>query len=157
MSLYPLIKSGFSLSTWDFSIKDIFFFDSDRYEVVFGKNRKHEIGQYIKNGDMNKESLSSYRVINEGFKKGKWFIITDRDTTDEFKKDYIKKKEDFAKKEKDMLYRDLLLSALEQMEDLSENQKRAFEEEETNCSYERLEELITALMSSFSKSNKDTI
>lgn len=54
--------------------------------MTFGKNKKHEIGctQSCDEG----LDYTSYNTIRKAFTEGKWFRITEENTTDEFKEEY---------------------------------------------------------------------
>lgn len=66
--------------------------DNKKITITFGKNRKHEIGsvQSCTEG----LDFTSYETIRKAFREGKWFIITDEDTTDDFKEEYKVKEEE---------------------------------------------------------------
>lgn len=59
--------------------------NSKKIVMTFGKNKKHEIGctQSCDEG----LDYTSYKTIRKAFVEGKWFRITEEDTTDEFKKE----------------------------------------------------------------------
>lgn len=119
--------------------------DGSKHEITFGKNRKHEIGQCIRYDDIKNSNLSSYRVIDKGFRKGKWFRISEKDTTDEFKKNYVKRKEELTKKKIDKLNRDILKNFIRGQEDLSEEKRSIYLKQIEQDSSKNIEKLIEAL------------
>lgn len=58
--------------------------------ITFGKNKNNEIGS----SQSCDEGLdyTSFECINKAFKNGEWYRITENDTTQDFKDDYIKKR-----------------------------------------------------------------
>ncbi|HCL4447172.1 TPA: hypothetical protein N2D16_002777 [Clostridium botulinum] len=120
--------------------------EGSKHEILFGKNKDDEIGQYIRYDDIKNSNLTSYKVIERGFKEGKWFIITDKDTSDEFKADYNKRKAEFEKEESKNFYRDVLKNALNGMKELSEEDKNKHMKFLDKASYEELENLFDSLM-----------
>ena len=82
-------------------LKEPFVVDiyGSKHEVIFGKNRKGEIGQCIRYDDIENSNLCSFEVVNKGFIEGKWFVITDIDTSDDFKSEYNKRKIEYEKEE----------------------------------------------------------
>lgn len=72
-------------------LKETFVVELNGKKIVmtFGKNRKHEIGctQSCNEG----LDYTSYKTIRKAFTEGKWFRITEEDTTGEFKEDYKNK------------------------------------------------------------------
>ncbi|MBD5589334.1 hypothetical protein [Clostridium botulinum] len=121
--------------------------DGSKHEITFGKNNKGEIVQCIKYGDIKNSKLCSYAVIEKAFKEGKWFVITDKNTSDDFKKDYNKRKAEFKKEESKEFYRDILKNAIRGMKELSEEDKNRHMEFLDNTSYEELGKLFDSLMS----------
>lgn len=115
--------------------------NGSKHEITFGKNNKDEIVQCIKYDDTKNSNLCSFQVIEKGFKKGKWFVITDKDTSDEFKKDYNKRKEESKE-----FYKDILKNALKGMKELTEEDKNKHMQFLDKASYEELEKLFDSLM-----------
>ena len=123
--------------------------DGSKHEVTFGHNKKENyIGQCIKYDDIKNSKLTSYKVVRKGFIEGKWFIITNKDTTDEFKHDYDKRKAEYHKQETEKWYRQGLTNVIKEHKDLNENQKNKCIEEIANASYEELESLMDSLFKS---------
>lgn len=120
--------------------------NGSKHEITFGKNNKDEIVQCIKYDDIKNSNLCSFEVIEKGFKEGKWFVITDKDTSDEFKADYNKRKAEFKKEESKNFYRDILKNALNVMKELSEEDKNKHIQFLDKASYEELESLFDSLM-----------
>lgn len=113
--------------------------DGSKHEITFGKNRKHEIGQHIRYNDIKNSNLCSFEVINQGFQKGKWFTITDKDTTESFKQDYLKRKVDYEKTQREELYRDLLTSMVEKKYADDKEKRNLLLKDINNFSYEELD------------------
>jgi len=64
-------------------LKDNFVVEIDghKYDITFGKNRKHYIGTFV--SLYPSPVLSSYEIINKGFTTGKWYRVTDVDLSKE--------------------------------------------------------------------------
>lgn len=116
--------------------------DGIKHEITFGKNRKHEIGQHIRYSDIKNSNLCSFEVINLGFQKGKWFIVSDKDTTESFKQDYLKRKEDYENTQREELYRDLLTAVIEKKYALDEEKRNRLLKDIDKLSYEQLSDII---------------
>ncbi|BAO04749.1 ATP-dependent helicase [Clostridium botulinum B str. Osaka05] len=74
-------------------------------------------------------------------------MITDKDTSDEFKDDYNKRKAEYEKEESKEFYRDILKNAIRGMKELSEEDKNRHTQFLNNASYEELEKLFDSLIS----------
>jgi hypothetical protein len=133
--IYSLLKETFVVEI-----------DGSKHEITFGKNRKGEIHQCIKYNDIKKSGLCSFEVVRKGFTEGKWFAITDIDTSDEFKDDYNKRKEEHEKQELKEFYKDILLSALSHIKDLTDEDRLLQKESINSFSFEELEQLFGHLM-----------
>lgn len=125
--------------------------DGGKHEITFGKNRKGEIGQCIKYDDIGNSSLCSFEVIKKGFREGKWFVITDTDTSDEFKDNYNKRKEEYEKESLKEMYKSILKNAIDHTKDLSQEQRTKYTREIEDSSYEDLENLFNSLMKNVKK------
>ena len=68
-----------------------------KISIIFGKNENDEIGTT----QMCEEGLdyTSYETISRSFKEGKWFKVTNRNTSKEFKEEFEKKRSERLKKE----------------------------------------------------------
>lgn len=120
--------------------------EGSKHEITFGYNKEENyIGQCIKYDDIKNSKLCSFEVIQKGFKKGKWFIITDKDTSEEFKTDYEQRKAEYQKEETEKWYRQGLINVIKEHKDLNKEQKENCIQEIENASYEKLEELMKAL------------
>lgn len=120
--------------------------DGSKHEITFGHNKEENyIGQCIKHDDIKHSKLCSFEVINKGFTKGKWFIITNKDTSDNFKADYEQRKIQYEKEETEKWYRQGLTNVIKEHKDLNEKQRNKFIKEIENASYEELEDLMKAL------------
>lgn len=128
-------------------LKETFVVDinGSKHEITFGKNRKDEICQCIKYDDIMYSNLTSYKVVEKGFKEGKWFTITDIDTTDEFKTNYVNRKTQYEKEETKQWYKQLLNNVVRVANDLTEEQKTGLLQSTENISYEELEGLVNTL------------
>lgn len=98
--------------------------NGSKHEITFGKNRKGEIGQYIRYDDIKSSNLNSYKVVEKGFREGKWFIITDIDTSNEFKSNYMKEKFNIREKKTEQWYKKILNNAIEDDKEISIEQKK---------------------------------
>jgi len=104
-------------------LKETFVVEINGKKIVmtFGKNKKHEIG-CTQSCDEGLE-YTSYKTIRRAFTEGKWFRITEEDTTDDFKEDYkIKEAE-----RKRILIRevsiDILINAINMLTSISKEEK----------------------------------
>lgn len=125
-----------------------------KHEITFGKNRKHEIGTSIRYDDIQNSSLTSYNVIEKGFRIGKWYIISDKDTTDEFKAEYNKRKEEHEKQEAEDFERGILSNFIRECKNLDKEQEQALVETLKSLSSEELNKMYKKLMSKFNKNDK---
>jgi len=125
--------------------------DGSKHEITFGKNRKGEIGQCIKYDDIGSSWLCSFEVINKGFRTGKWFTITDTDTSDEFKSDYNERKSKYEIESGKELYKSMLRNAIAHAKDMSEEQRSKFTQEIEESSYDKLENLVKTIMENLEK------
>jgi hypothetical protein len=120
--------------------------EGSKHEIIFGKNRKGEIGQCIRYDDIENSNLTSYKVIEKGFKQGKWFIVTSADTSDKFKDNYNKRKEEYNQKSIENMYREILNNVINDSEKLTEEQKNEHKQDIENSSFEELEKLMNILI-----------
>jgi hypothetical protein len=134
----------------EYLLKETFVVDIDgsKHEITFGHNKKENyVGQCIKYGDIKNSGLCSFEVINRGFKEGKWFIITDKDTSVEFKADYKKRQAQYEKEETEKWYKGILSNVIKEHKDLNNEQKDGYLQKINNeWSYEELETLMNSLM-----------
>lgn len=123
--------------------------DGSKHEITFGHNKKENyVGQCIKYDDIKNSNLTSHKVVRQGFKDGKWFVITETDTSDEFKQDYDKRKAEYQKKETENWYKDILCDVIKEHKDLTNEQKEGYFNKINNeWSYEELEHLMEGLLS----------
>lgn len=129
-------------------LKESFVVDIDgsKHEITFGKNRKNEIGQCIIYDDIKSSKLCSYEVVLKGFREGQWFIVSDIDTTEDFKIEYNKRKEEYEKASTKKMYVSILKNVIESIEDLTKNQKDKYLLDIENSSYEELENYMNNIM-----------
>ena len=68
-----------------------------KISITFGKNENDEIGttQFCEEG----LDHTSYKTIDKAFREGKWFKVTNRNTSKEFKEEFEKKRSERLKKE----------------------------------------------------------
>lgn len=123
--------------------------DDSKHEITFAKNRKREIGQCIRYDDIKNSNLCSFEVVREGFKKGKWFRITDKDTTEEFKAAYIERKEEHSRKEHLKTMRKILINCIKSHNNLPKEQKENFIKSVENASPEEIDRLFGFLMDKY--------
>lgn len=131
-------------------LKETFIVDIDgsKHEITFGHNKKENyVGQCIKYDDIKNSNLTSYKVIQKGFREGTWYIITEKDTSDEFKQDYDKRKAQYEKEEIEKWYKDILSNVVKERKDLNDEQKNGYLQKINNeWSYEELETLMNSLL-----------
>ena len=124
--------------------------DGSKHEIMFGKNRKHEIWFTSRYDELSEVRLCSSEIIEKGFREGKWYIITDIDTTDEFKADSDKRNEEYEKAQMKEWYKTISKNAIRSIEDIDDKQRNKYINVIENSSYEELEILVNTLL----KNNK---
>lgn len=131
-------------------LKETFIVDIDgsKHEITFGHNKKENyVGQCIKYDEIKNSKLTSYKVIQKGFREGKWFIVTENDTSDEFKIDYDKRKVQHMREETESWYKKVLSNVIKSKEDLDTKRKDILIQQIEDSSYEELDTLMHTLMS----------
>ena len=125
-------------------LKESFVVDINncKHEITFGKNRKSEIGSCITYDDINNSKLCSYDVIEKGFRDGEWFIISDTNTSDEFKEEYKNMKIKHERNENKEMYLKILKNVINSNDKLSDEEKSECIVCVENSSYEELEDCI---------------
>ena len=128
----------------------------DKYEIMFGKNKKNEIGQNIRYGDMIPKDRfrTSYKVINDAFKYGTWYIIDDKDTTKEYKSNYREELKKFEQNEELECNKGILKNAIRSYvgdNKLSKEKIKGYYEEIDNLNLNESREFIKILLSKFDK------
>lgn len=100
-------------------LKETFVVELDDKKIVitFGKNRKHEIGstQSCNEG----LDYTSFETIRKAFREGKWFRISEEDTSDSFKECYELKEKEREKKSMRADRIDLLTKTLNRIKESS--------------------------------------
>ena len=83
----------FNLLKYNFVVE----LNGKKISITFGKNENDEIGttQSCEEG----LDYTSYETISRSFKEGKWFKVTNKDTTKKFKTEFEKKRSERLKKE----------------------------------------------------------
>lgn len=129
-------------------LKETFVVELNGKKIVmtFGKNRKHEIGctQSCNEG----LDYTSYKTIRKAFTEGKWFRITEEDTTDEFKEQYNIDKDERYRQEERKFMIDMLNRAVE-LSEVDDATKEKHYQEIKLMSDEKLKELTEILFSQF--------
>ncbi|XZN14455.1 hypothetical protein ACSW9O_15420 (plasmid) [Clostridium perfringens] len=117
--------------------------DGDRYDITYGKNKKGEIG-FVQRCYPNVVSRCSFEVTKDAFTKGKWFIVTDEDLTEEEQKEKLEELEKMKDREelstrKDWIERilNLLLKT-----DKQKAHRKSYEEELMNMSREEFVDFL---------------
>lgn len=104
-------------------LKETFVVEIDDKKIVitFGTNRKHEI-RCTQSCDEGLD-YTSYKAIRKAFTEGKWFGITEEDTTEEFKEEYKVKEAE----RKRILMREtnisILTNAISKIESISQEER----------------------------------
>lgn len=131
-------------------LKETFVVEINKRKIVmtFGKNRKHEI-ECTQSCDDGLE-FTSYETIEKAFREGKWFVITDKDTTEEFKEQYKVYKEGKVRKEEREFMIDMLNRAVELSKADDETKEKHYQEIKL-MNDKKLKELTEILFSSFKK------
>ena len=83
----------FNLLKYNFVVE----LNGKKISMTFGKNENDEIGttQFCEEG----LDYTSYETISRSFKEGKWFKVTNKNTTKKFKEEFEKKRSERLKKE----------------------------------------------------------
>lgn len=116
-----------------------------KHEITFGKNRKAEIGQCILYDDILNSKLTSHEVIEKGFRKGVWFVVSDDDTSDEFRTDYRNKKTHHEKEELRQFLQTILVTAINTTGELTEAERENLLRRIKESSCEELDYLVKSL------------
>ena len=97
----------FNLLKYNFVVE----LNGKKISITFGKNKNDEIGttQACEEG----LDYTSYETINRAFKEGRWFKVTNRSTSKEFKAEFEKKRSERLKKE----YREAMIFMLSRLGD----------------------------------------
>ena len=97
----------FNLLKYNFVVE----LNGKKISMTFGKNENDEIGttQFCEEG----LDCTSYETINRAFKEGRWFKVTNRNTSKEFKAEFEKKRSERLKKE----YREAMIFMLSRLGD----------------------------------------
>lgn len=120
--------------------------DGIKHEITFGLNKKENyIGQTIFYNDIKNSNLCSYEVIRKGFTEGKWFIIAEEDTSEEFKADYRSREESYKKEQTREMNIGIITNAIRQLKDLDEDDKKKYIEELHHKTDDELNSLIKVI------------
>lgn len=134
--MYNLLKENFVVEI-----------DGCKHGLTFGLNKDNEISRCCRHDDIKHSNLISSDVMERGLREGKWFIVTNKDTTEEFKREYNEIKEKYKQAEIEQWYRDILIRALARG---IKNKTITIEDEMINylldCSFEELQECMDRLM-----------
>lgn len=132
-------------------LKETFVVELNNKKIVmtFAKNRKHEIGctQSCNEG----LDYTSYKTIRKAFTEGKWFRITEIDTTDEFKEDYKIKE---AERKRVSIREEriaILTNAISMIESIPQEERNKHTAELQDMSDDELKKLIQSLFDKFKK------
>lgn len=132
-------------------LKETFIVELNGKKIVmtFGKNRKHEIGcsQSCHEG----LDYTSYETIRKAFTEGKWFRITEEDTTNEFKEEYKIKEEEKEKISLREFRIDILTNAINKIKSFTQEEKDSHITGLQNMSDDELEKLTDSLFNTFKK------
>lgn len=123
--------------------------NNKKIEITFGKNRKHEIG-YSQRSNEELE-YTSYETIRKAFKEGKWFRITEEDTTDDLKNEYREKEEERKRIALREGMIDILTTAINRVSSFTKEERDIHISGLQNMTDNELDKLTKALFSSFKK------
>lgn len=130
-------------------LKETFVVELNGKKIVmtFGKNRKHEIGctQSCDEG----LDYTSYKTIRKAFTEGKWFRITEEDTSDEFKERYKIKEAERKRTSMRKGRIDILSNAISMLETISQEEKDRHITGLQDMSDDELEKLMEVLFNKF--------
>ena len=132
-------------------LKETFVVELNGKKIVmtFGKNRNHEIGctQSCDEG----LDYTSYKTIRKAFSEGKWFRITEEDTSDEFKDEYIIKEAERKRIAKRKARIDVLSKSISMLDEIPQKEKDKYISGLQNMSDDELEKLTESLFNKFNK------
>lgn len=132
-------------------LKETFVVEVNGKKIVmtFGKNRKHEIGctQSCDEG----LDYTSYKTIRKSFMEGKWFRITEKDTTEEFKEDYRTKEEERKRISMREGRIDILTNAIDMVTSVQKEERDKHIAGLQDMSDEELEKLTEYLFNKFKR------
>src|SRR5574344_2428759 len=132
----------FNLLKYNFVVE----LNGKKISITFGKNENDEIGttQFCEEG----LDYTSYETINRAFKEGKWFKVTNRNTSKEFKAEFEKKRSERLKKE----YREAMIFMLSRLGDGYKGKTREeLEEELSEWTDEDLELCVSKISENYKK------
>ena len=115
--------------------------------MTFGKNRKHEIS--CNQSSDEKLDYTSYKTIQKAFTEGKWFRVTKKDTTDEFKENYSIKETERKRISIRTGRIELLTKSINALNSAPEEEKNRLIKELQFKTDEELEELTKLLFKEF--------
>lgn len=126
----------FNLLKYNFVVE----LNGKKISITFGKNENDEIGttQACEEG----LDYTSYETINKAFREGKWFKVTNKDTTKKFKTEFEKKRSERLKKE----HREAMIFMLSRLTKGYKGMTREeLEEELSEWSDEDLEKVVNKI------------
>lgn len=136
----------FNLLKYNFVVE----LNGKKISMTFGKNENDEIGttQFCEEG----LDYTSYKTIDKAFREGKWFKVTNRNTSEEFKAEFGKKRLERLKKE----YRETMIFMLSRLiKGYKGMTREELEEELSEWSDKDLELCIDKLAENYKKESMD--
>lgn len=125
--------------------------EGHKYGLTFGINKSDEIGSYILYDQFHRNSLSSYKILEKGFQNGKWFIVTENNTSEEFKDLYKTKLNIYKEKEKRKDYKEILINFILSQDNLAQKEKNRYITDINTYSDNIIEKLVNQLFKSCDK------
>lgn len=123
--------------------------DKTKYEIRFESTEDFIINKNIKNIDPQNPYLSPCSIVEKGFMKSKWFVVSDEDTTVEVKLEFIKNTDIYKKQECIELHKKFLISFIEVYDVIPKSQKQKYISTIENCTLEEVEMLREHLSNKF--------
>lgn len=119
--------------------------NNHKYEVTFGVDKSDEIGFSSRYDEFNHEFISSYDILNKGFKEGKWFVVINKNTSHKFKENYDLKLKKYEEEQKIQCDKEILANFINIRNDINKKEKDRLIEYINNCSVKKRESFVKEL------------
>lgn len=119
--------------------------NNHKYEVTFGIDKSDEIGFGTRYDEFNHEFISSYDILNKGFKEGNWFVVTNRNTSHKSKENYDLKLKEYKEKQKIQFDKEILTNFINTQKDIDKEEKNRLIKYINICSAEERKSFVKKL------------
>ena len=116
-----------------------------KYEIRFVLNEDKEINVWTTYNDIEESTISSRELIESAFRSGKWYILTKKNTTKTFKKEFDKRKAEKERQEQREFYIRVIAVTLKNVEEFKNCTREEIEEMLTKWSDEDLEKVVNKI------------